>query len=65
VVTGRTELFRDTYLFAQAPHANYDVSPDGMRFLMVKSTEEPKLFVIYGWLGQLAARMRSAQTVSR
>jgi hypothetical protein len=32
---------------------------------MVKSTEEPKLFVIYGWLGQLAARMQSAEAVSR
>jgi serine/threonine-protein kinase len=57
VVTGRTELFRDIYMFAQAPHANYDVSLDGTRFLMVKSTEEPKLFVTYGWLGHLAATM--------
>ncbi|MEP7326921.1 MAG: protein kinase [Gemmatimonadota bacterium] len=65
VVTGRTELFRDTYLFAQAPHANYDVSLDGTRILMVKSTEEPKLFVAYGWLGELGARMRSAQASSR
>ncbi|MEO8636583.1 MAG: protein kinase [Gemmatimonadales bacterium] len=61
VVTGRTELFRDDYSFAQAPHANYDVSLDGTRFLMVKSTEEPKLFVVYGWLGELRARMRNAQ----
>ena len=65
VVTGRTELFRDDYLFAQAPHANYDVSLDGTRFLMVRSTEEPKLFVIYGWLGQLTARMHSAEAGAR
>jgi serine/threonine protein kinase/Tol biopolymer transport system component len=65
VVTGRKELFRDDYLFAQAPHANYDVSLDGTRFLMVKSAGEPKLFVVYGWLGQLRQRVRSAQAVSR
>jgi serine/threonine-protein kinase len=64
VITGRSELFRDTYLFAQAPHANYDVAPDGSRFLMVKSTEEPRLYVIYGWRSQLAERMRSAQAAS-
>lgn len=33
-VTGRTRLFVDDYAFAQAPHANYDVTPEGNRFLM-------------------------------
>jgi len=60
-VTGRTELFADGYVFAQAPHANYDVSPDGNRFLMVKSAEAPKLFVVYGWLSELRSRLRSME----
>jgi len=59
-VTARTELFPDTYVFTGAPHANYDVSPDGTRFLMLKGTEEMKLFVTYGYLGELQARMRTA-----
>jgi serine/threonine-protein kinase len=63
-VTGRTQLFRDTYLFAQAPHANYDVSPDGSRFLMIKSADDPKLFVVYGWLDQLRQLMRGAEAAS-
>jgi len=58
-VTGRTERFADEYVFAQAPHANYDVSPDGKRLLMVKSAEAPKLFVVYGWLNELRTRLRS------
>jgi serine/threonine-protein kinase len=60
-VTGRSELFADTYMFAQAPHANYDVSPDGTRFLMVKSAELPELLVVHGWRSELQARMRGAQ----
>jgi len=58
-VTGRTELFPDEYVFAQAPHANYDVSLDGTRFLMVKSAHAPELYVVYGWLNELRERMRT------
>ena len=57
-VTGRTGLFPDEYVFAQAPHANYDVSPDGTRFLMVKSAQAPELHVVYGWLSELRERVR-------
>ena len=58
-VTGRTELFADEYVFAQAPHANYDVAPDG-RFLMVKGTASQRLSVVYGWLSELRSRMHAA-----
>ncbi len=58
-VTGRTDLFADEYVFAQAPHANYDVSPDG-RFLMVKGAASQKLFVVYSWLSELRSRMQAA-----
>jgi Tol biopolymer transport system component len=56
-VTGRTDLFADTYVSAEAPHANYDVSADG-RFLMVKGGTEAKLTVVYGWQRELAALLR-------
>jgi serine/threonine-protein kinase len=56
-VTGRTELFPDTFLFAQAPHANYDVSLDGRRFLMVKGATTPQLNVTLGWLTEFRERM--------
>ncbi len=59
-VTGRTDLFADTYVFASAPHANYDVSADGTRLLMVKSAQKPEYVVVYGWRSELAARMRGA-----
>ena len=57
-VTGRTDLFADTYAFAPTPHANYDVSPDGTRLLMVRSARTPEYDVVYGWGSELAAQMR-------
>ncbi len=56
-VTGRTDLFADTYAFAPNPHANYDVSPDGTRLLMVRSTRTPEYDIVYGWGSELAAQM--------
>ncbi len=59
-VTGRTDLFADAYAFSVAPHANYDVSPDGTRLLMVRSAQAPQYVVVYGWRSELGARMRSS-----
>lgn len=56
-VTGRTPLFADDFVFALSPHANYDVSPDGARLLVIKNTDAPKLLVVYDWLDELRARM--------
>jgi Tol biopolymer transport system component len=60
-VTGRAELFADEYVFAQAPHANYDVAPDGERFLMVRSAQVPELVVVIGWLSELRQRMQGTE----
>jgi len=57
-VTGRQELFRDEYEPGQAPHANYDVSLDGKRFLMVKPVRKPEIEIVYGWLSELNARLK-------
>ena len=63
-VTGRKELFADTYMFAGAAAiANYDVSPDGTRFLMVKSAERPEALVAYGWLNELRARSAARRII--
>ena len=59
-VTGRTELFKDNYLLAIAPHANYDVSPDGSRFLVVKATNQVELSVVYGWLHEVRTKLAGA-----
>ena len=56
-VTSRTPLFADTFLFAPSPHANYDVSLDGSKFLMIKNSEAPKLLVVHGWFTELKARL--------
>jgi hypothetical protein len=60
-VANRTALFADDYAFASAPHANYDVSPDGTRLLMIRSTATPEYDVVYGFGTELRARMRGAK----
>jgi serine/threonine-protein kinase len=60
-VIGRAELFKDDYLLAVAPHANYDVSLDGKRFLMIKATTQVELSVVYGWLNEVRARLAAAK----
>lgn len=55
-VESREVLFHDQFAVATAPHANYDVSLDGTRFLVINPLERPQLNVVYGWLGELRAR---------
>ena len=56
-VTGRTTLFADDYVFAQSPHANYDLSPDGKRVLAIRRTDAAKFIVMYAWGEALRSRM--------
>jgi serine/threonine-protein kinase len=60
-VTNRRELFPDNFRFAQAPHANYDVAPDGTRFLMTRNSRTPEYQVVFGWATELRARMQAEQ----
>lgn len=53
----RNALRRNVYAFAAAPHANYDVSPDGTRLLMIRSVQTPEYDVVYGFGTELRARM--------
>jgi serine/threonine-protein kinase len=52
-VTARAKLFDDVYAFAQSPHANYDVSPDGMKFLVVRNAEASRLVVVHNWMAEV------------
>ena len=55
----RTQLFDDVFLPATERHANFDVSPDGTRFLLLKSVGDERLIVAHNWDEELRARLRS------
>ena len=55
-VTSRVPLFDDVYLPAVSPHANYDVAPDGERFMVLKSTQNSQVLVVHNWIADLRAR---------
>jgi len=46
------------FLQAMERHANYDVSPDGTRFLLLKSVGEERLIVARNCGEELRARLR-------
>jgi serine/threonine-protein kinase len=56
-VESRTPLFSDGFTSATAPHANYDVSLDGTKFLVIKPIGRPQLNVVYGWVGEVMRRL--------
>lgn len=58
-VTNRKDLFPDNFRFAQAPHANYDVAPDGRRFLMARNSRTPEYQVVFGFATELRTRMQA------
>ena len=45
-VTGRTRLFPIDDIVATGPHANYDISPDGKSFVMVRRSPSARIMVI-------------------
>ena len=57
-VTGRAPLFADRY-DRDMPHRNYDVAPDGRRFVMVatQAATDSEAVVVLGWLGELRAKL--------
>ena len=61
-------LFEGNYFFA-GPGRNYDIAPDGQRFLMIKAgggsdeTSAPtSIIVVENWLDELAQRTRPDQS---
>jgi Tol biopolymer transport system component len=57
-VTKRTRLFPIGDIVGTAPHANYDISPDGKTFVMVRSSPAARVVVIQN-LPALVRRMRA------
>ena len=60
-VVSRTPLFEDTFLFAPAPHANYDVAPDGGHFVAIRPAEPPQLVLVHNWRAELRRRMNEVR----
>ncbi|MGK2933734.1 MAG: protein kinase domain-containing protein [Gemmatimonadaceae bacterium] len=59
-VVSREVLFRDVFVKAPLPHANYDVSPDGTRLLVLKATEEAQVVVVHNWVAEMRSQLRGA-----
>ncbi|HUR93380.1 MAG TPA: protein kinase [Gemmatimonadales bacterium] len=57
-VTGRKRLFPIGDIVGTSPHANYDVSPDGRSFVMVRSSPAARVMVIQN-LPALVRRLRA------
>jgi Tol biopolymer transport system component len=53
-VVSRADFMDDTFLRAPEPHANYDVSPDGTRLLVLEG-EGHRLMVVHGWGAEVGA----------
>jgi serine/threonine-protein kinase len=60
-VTARKRLFPIGDVVATSPHANYDVSPDGKTFVMVRRSPAARIVVIQN-LPALVRRMRGGQS---
>jgi eukaryotic-like serine/threonine-protein kinase len=56
-VTARDTLFTDSYAFATNPHANFDVMPDGARFIFLEPASEGSMVVVANWRAVLRERM--------
>jgi len=57
-VASRDVLFDDRFVSAAAPHANYDVSLDGKRLLVLDAVEDAQLFVVHNWGIEVRAQLR-------
>jgi hypothetical protein len=57
-VTSRADIMDDAFLPATAPHANYDVTPDGNQLLVLQGSET-RLVVVHNWGAEVRALLRS------
>ena len=55
-VVSRTPLFEVRAFEPAAPHANYDVSPDGEQFVMVHQGQLSRMILIQNWIEEVRAR---------
>jgi eukaryotic-like serine/threonine-protein kinase len=52
-VTARTPLFDVTNYIGAVDHANYDVSPDGRSFVMIRGPQASRIQLIQNWMAQV------------
>jgi len=57
VIAARDTVFRDSYVFAGNPHANYDVMPDGEHFVFLQGNDDGEMIVVSNWESVMRARM--------
>jgi Tol biopolymer transport system component len=58
-VVSTSDFMVDSYLITPAPHANYDVSPDGEKLLVLKGARQ-QLLVVHDWSAEVRARLKEA-----
>jgi serine/threonine-protein kinase len=54
-VTGRKVLFEGNYVF-QYLHQNFDLSPDGKTFLLLKTSVDARTVVVHDWFSGITAK---------
>jgi serine/threonine-protein kinase len=59
-VSARDTVFADNYIFAANPHANYDVMPDGQRFIFLKPVSDGNMAFVSNWATSLRTRVSSS-----
>jgi serine/threonine-protein kinase len=65
-VTAREPMFQGNYQVSNPPHANYDISPDGKEFVLLRSTgADDQLVVVHDFKYELRERMRAASSSTR
>ena len=55
-------MMEDVFVPAVSPHANYDVSPDGTRLLVLKGADAQRLMVVHNWAAEVRARLQARAT---
>jgi hypothetical protein len=63
-VVSRQALFTIDDIAGSAPHGNYDISPDGTTFVMVRRSPATRIIVLQNLPG-LVARLREASPAAR
>jgi serine/threonine protein kinase len=59
-VVSRSDFMNDVYIPGPAPHANYDVTPDGKKLLVLEGGQV-RLVVVHGWDADFRARLVGAK----
>jgi hypothetical protein len=59
VIASRDTVFRDSYVFAGNPHANYDVMPDGRNFVFLYGADDGEMMVVSNWESVMRGLMKA------